>query len=209
MKLILLSTPTDWTAEQDILCSLFECGLQRFHLRKPAFTYEEGQAWLKRLPKTFHPRIVLHQHWELIEEWELGGIHIPEWRRQQLSNTEKRDWQVRLAKKSMSLSTSVHDMQTLNELRQLSYVFLSPVFPSISKQGYAPTEEFRIQKEFPFEIYALGGIDAHKLVEVKDRGFDGAALLGAIWQEPASAVQKFRQVHKILHSFPMLLNPPV
>ena len=89
------------------------------------------------------------------------------------------------------LSRSIHCLDDLNEdLSGWDYVFLSPVFHSISKREYGPqweetqlTAALRYCKEaYQTKVYALGGVDDSCIARVTEMGFDGVALLGAIWQ---------------------------
>ena len=78
----------------------------------------------------------------------------------------------------------------------MDYVFLSPVFDSISKTGYAAAfpdgaelSDRLICSRYP--VYALGGVTRERLEEVHALGFAGAALLGAVW-EAADPVAEFQ-----------------
>ena len=67
------------------------------------------------------------------------------------------------------------------------YVFLSPIFDSISKVGYhaafAPDLLNRAAEEkiIDRKVIALGGINAENIELVKQWNFGGVALLGDIW----------------------------
>lgn len=102
-------------------------------------------------------------------------------------------------------STSIHqlgDWPTLSE--QTEIAFYSPVFASISKPGYGPTvsldtireqiESLRQQSVQLPHLVGLGGIHANNVNLVRQAGFDGAALMGALWQapDPVEALIKIR-----------------
>lgn len=73
----------------------------------------------------------------------------------------------------------------------LDYCFLSPVYDSISKSGYrsagflapGPRREGlrRALARAPLPVLALGGVGAGRLAELREAGFAGAAVLGAVW----------------------------
>ena len=101
----------------------------------------------------------------------------------------------RLSGQIQCFSTSIHqlrDWPTLSGQAQL--VFYSPVFASISKPGYGPTasldtlrqqiEAIRQQSVQLPHLIGLGGIQADNIQSIKLAGFDGAALMGALWQSP-------------------------
>ena len=78
--------------------------------------------------------------------------------------------------------------------KMCDYVFLSPIFDSISKEGYTSaftSESIREAAEkgiIDKRVIALGGVDENNLLQVKDFGFGGAAILGGLWNkfDPAS-----------------------
>ena len=84
-----------------------------------------------------------------------------------------------------------------------SYRFLSPIFDSISKNGYRAAftaEELRTAAARGLlgdRTLALGGITPDRLAAVRDYGFGGAALLGSIWQQP-SPESLHRTIDKII-----------
>ena len=88
--------------------------------------------------------------------------------------------------------------------------FLSPVFDSISKNGYKSKFTDRLNKFTQIKpeliatikgknIVALGGVDTDKLELLRKVGFKGAATLGAIWHSK-KPVEKFTGMHEIVNS---------
>lgn len=90
---------------------------------------------------------------------------------------------------------SIKELEGCNE--KYDYAFLSPIFNSISKAGYKSNYDLRVIKGFlknrNEKIIALGGIDEDKIDAVKNLGFQGIALLGAIWQSE-NPVEKFKRI---------------
>ena len=76
------------------------------------------------------------------------------------------------------------------------YVFLSPLFDSISKPGYRsaidPAEAAERLRRRKGLIVALGGIRPANIARVRRIGFDGAAVLGAAWSADEKAVNTER-----------------
>ncbi|MCX6218820.1 thiamine phosphate synthase [Spirosoma sp.] len=105
-------------------------------------------------------------------------------------------------------STSVHALSEWPKLAgQVDMVFYSPLFPSISKPGYGPSSSLEIigqevsairqrHKDLP-RLIGLGGIQAENVALVRRAGFDGVALMGALWQAP-DAVDALNQIRKAL-----------
>jgi len=67
------------------------------------------------------------------------------------------------------------------------FLLLGPAFDSISKAGY----KGRSFSDIPPNAIAIGGVTPFNIEKLKELGFCGAAMLGAIWQEPAQAVEVF------------------
>ncbi len=176
MKLILITPPTYFVEEDKILTALFEEGLDILHLRKPDTAPMYAERLLSLIPEQYHKRIVVHDHFYLKEEYKLKGIHL-----------NKRNPEPPKGYKG-HISCSCHSLEEVRERKPgCDYVLLSPVFDSISKQNYLSAytpEEIRAARKAGIidkHVIALGGIDEDNLLEVKDYGFGGAAVLGALW----------------------------
>jgi thiamine-phosphate pyrophosphorylase len=97
-------------------------------------------------------------------------------------------------------STSFHSLEQAHAAwgPGLDYAFLSPVFDSISKAGYAAAgfdpAAVRCAARAPGapRLIALGGVAAGRLEAVAAMGFAGAAVLGGVWAraDPAAAVEE-------------------
>ncbi|MGN0201467.1 MAG: thiamine phosphate synthase [Candidatus Cryptobacteroides sp.] len=187
MEIAVITLPDFFEGETGLVNELFSLGLGRLHLRKPGAGKEETAEWLGRIRPEYLPRIVLHDHHELAVEFNLGGIHL---------NGRNPEAPSGMDRNRFSVSKSCHSLQEVREnLGCCDYLFLSPVFDSISKEGYgaafSPAELERAAQEnlLQEKVYALGGICAEKLPEVRQMGFHGAAVLGWLWQSCASGGQ--------------------
>ena len=101
---------------------------------------------------------------------------------------------------SQTLSTSFHALAEISRCRRrYDYVFLSPIFDSISKAGYASQfdlaalqtslQQLAARPSYYPPVLALGGITSQNTKLVQQMGFAGAAVLGAVWQraDPVAA----------------------
>lgn len=198
MKLIVLSPESGIISESDLICNLFDVGLELFHLRKPAQEIEEYRIILNKIPSRFHNKIIIHSHFELLDEFDLRGIHLSE-------KLRKENVAIHQLKKHHSRSSSFHD---LNEIiscdKSYDYVFYSPVFSSISKKGHLPAKSLAyIKSVMPFvhhKVIALGGITTKNVSEVLDCNFYGIASLGFIWnsKNPVRAFEKLNTKIKMV-----------
>lgn len=191
MKLIVISSPENFQSEHQVIEALFAELLEYFHLRKPTFTKEETANFIKKIPEKYHNRIVLHSHHELAEKYNLKGVHVKSHQRREKLNHHK-----------ILISTSFHTLEEIEKCEyNYDYAFLSPVYDSISKAGYK--SKFNISTLQAFgkllkckNIIALGGIDEDKIEITKEIGFDGIALLGAVWQAE-KPIEKFKKIQQL------------
>ena len=176
MNLIILTTPNFLPDEAEALTALLSHGLYRLHLRKPGCTEAELDALIRQLPPAYYPRISLHDHFPLQARYHLGGIHL-----------NSRNPDVPTGFQGL-VSRSCHTLEEAARYAPLTdYYFLSPIFDSISKQGYhAGFTEQQLRQAAEQGIInektiALGGVTADKLPYLASLGFGGAAFLGDIW----------------------------
>ena len=188
MKLIVITRPTYFVEEDKILTALFEEGLEILHLRKTDQTPVYADRLLTLIPDKYRTRIVGLGNFYLKEEYKLRGIHINSHNPTAPDNY------------SGPITTSCHSLEEVKEKKpHFDYVFLSPIFDSISKEGYtsafSPEEIRTAAKEGVIDkrVIALGGIDESNILQVKDFGFGGCAVLGGLWN-------KFRPEHDYNYS---------
>lgn len=179
MKLIIITRPDLYQGEAEEITELFRCGLRTLHLRKPGSDHAAVEALLSKIPAEYHPHIVLHEHFPLTDVYRLQGIHL--------------NGRNPLPPQGYTgqVSRSCHSLQEAVQAKAVcSYVFLSPIYDSISKEGYGShftTEELhKAQADglIDEKVIALGGVCLARLPEVRSLGFGGAALLGEVWQCP-------------------------
>ena len=176
MRWIVITSPDNLSGEVSFIERLFYRGLDLLHLRKPAADEATYAHLLEAIPEQWHSRIVLHDHFQLTERFALHGVHLN--RRNPLPPTT---WQG-------SCSASCHSLSEVTQQKsQRDYLFLSPIFNSISKVGYAaafPEETLREaahQGIIDRQVIALGGITATHIPLLHQWHFGGAAFLGDIW----------------------------
>ncbi|MBT7650459.1 MAG: thiamine phosphate synthase [Opitutae bacterium] len=191
-SVILISPPSEKDGEIDLLCQFFDAGLSRFHLRKPNFSAEDLKRYLNQIPSEHLSKIVVHRCPEVLADFAVGGYHLRsnESAHQVLKGTS---------------SKSLHKLSELTRLKEtMDYVFLGPIFRSVSKQGYGPkislNEIFSLFSsgrlnslaKIP-KVYALGGIRKKKMLRLSEVGFSGVALLGSVWgsRDPLKSIKDF------------------
>ncbi len=195
MKLIVISSPTAVKKEASLINDLFDAGLSIFHLRKPNSTGLEIATILKDIKPQYFSRISLHQHHQLAGNYPIIRLHFPEKERLRTADLKVEE----LIANGFILSTSIHtqvDYEHLNN--HFDYSFIGPVFDSLSKKEYlASKEEFKQVENKNVKRIALGGICDENYRKVAEMNFDGAAILGAIWNEPIDAIKKFIKIQEV------------
>lgn len=187
-KLIVISSPIEVEEEFDILNSLLQKGVPIFHLRKPGMALAEFENCITAIKQEFHDRIVIHSNYDLFEKYKLKGIHFTSDFLKKNAAVKIKETATKVKQAGGTVSTSVHSFEEIETVKDyIDYVFLSPVFNSISKPDYHSKIDL-VQAKIFFKSYnkkarvvALGGISDDNINLIKDAGFHGAALLGAIW----------------------------
>jgi thiamine-phosphate pyrophosphorylase len=180
MKLIVITTETFSDREPEAIRRLFESGMEILHVRKPRASCDETKRFIRRIDAVFHPRMVLHDHYELTDLFDLKGIH--------LNRRNYAAYHRLCSGRRLSVSRSCHSLEEIADASaKLDYLFLSPVFDSISKTGYKrryTPEELNGARErgvIDGRVIALGGVTAERIPAVRRYGFGGVAVLGSLW----------------------------
>lgn len=178
MKTIVITRPAFFDGETDLVNNLFREGMERLHLRKPGASEEELTAWLQNIDNQYYGRIVLHDCFPLAEIFALGGVHL-----------NSRNPKAPHGILGMTVSRSCHSIrEVIQHKSECDYLFLSPIYDSISKEGYGAAfsriELKRAAEEgiIDSQVFALGGVSLEHIPEIRSLGFGGAAVLGALWQ---------------------------
>ena len=181
MKIIAITTPNFIECEASVIPHLLQLGVDLVHIRKPSATSEQLALLLDSLPTWCYDQLVVHDCLELANKYNLKGVHLNR-RNHTVPNNFKG-----------SVSMSCHSLEEVEIKKDMAdYVFLSPIFNSISKNGYNSAfnkEELHNamkQGTIDKKVIALGGVSLANIETVKDLGFGGAALLGDIWYRTES-----------------------
>ena len=174
---IAITLPTFFPEEQNCICQVLDAGYDFLHLRKPSASQTQIEDLLNVIPPSYYSRIVLHDCFDLVRKYALRGVHLNA--RNPLIPAEH----------SGTVSASCHSLEEVVKMKtHCDYVFLSPIFDSISKKDYpaafslsdlkAATESGIIDNK----VYALGGITPDLFPLIEHLGFGGMALLGYVWK---------------------------
>lgn len=210
MKTILISDYEPIINEIDLVIEFFEKGLTYFHIRKRNFSYAQLYDYVTSIPQKYHKYCIIDEHLELAHDLGLKGVHFTK-----LNTIEKYAELNQMSitdviEKFGHISYTLHTLKDLNELKKLdykyNYVLLSPVFDSISNIGYNSKlninaiKSFLGKNESLTNVIAVGGVTDHRIRDVIDNNFAGAAILGHIWEQfkddfnIAAAIKKYDEI---------------
>ncbi|WP_417786165.1 thiamine phosphate synthase [Tenacibaculum sp.] len=191
--IVLIAPENDIPNEIEILQQLFEEGLDYYHFRKLDKNYEEHVGYLSQIDEKYHNRIVTHYFHELINEFNLKGIHFQEQKRiDALENGS--EYFIGLNMIGKTMSSSFHEQQELANCDiEFDYHLLSPVFSSISKKGYEGRgfDVNHIEKT----IIGMGGINTETIQKTLELGFQGIGVLGGVWNTE-NPVESFKNIKR-------------
>ena len=177
MLRIAITRPGAIAGEVATVRRLLADGFDVVHLRKPEAGEEYCRRMLSELTPAERRRIVIHDYAALYEEFALRGVHL---NRNVTQLPEK------------YCGTRTRSCHTLEEVvrykAQCDYLFLSPIFDSISKEGYASAfshqELCRAAREgiIDSRVVALGGVTPELIPYLASLGFGGVAMSGAVFK---------------------------
>lgn len=159
--------------EADRIADLLDSGLWDIaHIRHPQATLRDMRNLIESIPQRLHRRLRIHGHFCLASEFNLGGLHL------------NRRCPALPAFYDGPHSRSCHSITEVLDSADCDYVMLSPIFDSISKQGYnAAFTDRDLMKLNDIEcprVIALGGVTPERLSRLSEYKFSGYAVKGAI-----------------------------
>ncbi|MCI8998027.1 MAG: thiamine phosphate synthase [Muribaculaceae bacterium] len=166
----------DERTEAHSVLAILDNGWDRVHLRHPGASRRDMINLIERIPQKYHSRLVLHGHFDLVFEFNLGGLH--------LNNRCPTPPPLFHG----NISQSCHSIEEVKKCASLpskySYVTLSPIFDSISKKGYKSGFDInsleKLSEISSLPVIALGGVTFERLPELSRYNFSGFAMLGSL-----------------------------
>jgi len=176
--LVAVTPENIFEGEAASVVALLEGGIDRVHVRHPRATDDDVAALLDDIPCDCRCRLSLHGHRSLLGRYPGVGVHL------NAAHPEvPEEWRG-------VLTRSCHSIPEVLDaaVERMDYVFLSPVYDSITKSGYLASQgainncELQIAcRAIP--VVALSGVTPDKFDELRSSGFKGGAMLGWIWKD--------------------------
>lgn len=182
MKIIAITPPHVIDDEVVIIRKFLASGIDFVHLRKHQSEFDgvDVIVYLREILSALtieeRQRIIIHDYPQLYYDYSLKGIHI---NRNVVSLPEDyKGFKTR----------SCHSFEEIQEdTNDYDYLFLSPIFDSISKRGYTSAFTYEMLQKASLEgiinkkVIALGGVTFDKIPYLKSLNFGGAAMIGGIY----------------------------
>lgn len=209
MKLIVISSSGIIENEAKIVTTLFELGLETFHLRKHKLSTKQIKKLISSIPPHFHNRIILHSHHKLARKYNLKGIHMTKLHRKRKLRTWYTTRTIQLRNPNILITTSYNTIGKLlddDHMCNFDYVFLSPIFDSLTSKFQSGFTEHSLKSAMSktkFAVIARGGIDANCIEKANAIGFKGIALYSCLWKKN----DPIAEFNKIVEKFQELKIP--
>ena len=166
--------------EQERISAMIRSGMvEYFHVRKPDFSENQMREYLSKFDADVRLHLSLHDHHGLATEMGIGGVHL---------NGRNPNPPAGFARR---ISVSCHSIEEVVQCKdKVDYCFLSPIFDSISKQGYKSNfqiEELKrlfAEKILDEKVCALSGITFENIAMLEEIGFSSFAMLSSLWELP-------------------------
>ena len=180
MKIIAITTPQIIEEDAFLIKHLLERGIDIIHLRKPDADINECRKLLAQLTQEERTKIIIHDFSELYAEFSLKGIHVNR-------NVTSLPHGYNGYK-----TRSCHSLEEIIKYKNdYDYLFLSPIFDSISKVGYKSgfsgqeLLEASVCGVIDEKVIALGGVTFDKIPYLKELHFGGVAMIGGLYNMKA------------------------
>lgn len=165
--------------------TILDAGWDAMHIRVPGASLKDIRNLIESLPQKYHQRLWLHGHFELINEFNLGGLHL---------NSR---CPVPPSNYNGPLSRTCHTIEEALDFGQdsrYSRITLSPIFDSVSKPDYhGRFSDYELMEisDMIVPVIALGGITPERIPELEKLPFKGYAVLGYLHK--AKDIEELRE----------------
>lgn len=172
MKIIVFTNPEYIVDESEMILRLLECGIDYIHIRKPGSPIDKVRNLILEIPTKYHNKLRLHEHFSLVNEFDLAGVQL---------NSKNRIVDENIINKTKSC----HSIEEIHDTKGYEYITLSPIFDSISKENYLSQFSLNDLRKIIKDkrIVALGGVEPKHFQILKENNFWGAAMLGYVWKD--------------------------
>lgn len=180
---IVITPPTLTHHDLKSINRLFRSGLRWLHLRLPQGSESDYICALNGIAPEYRSRVILCGQRHLARMYGVGGLYF--------SYRELNEGHLPISPYQGSsysiIAVGAHSLEELRSLRFVpSYALLSPLYDSISKEGYKANQALMSigheLQQLPYPVLAMGGITPTVRTTCLRNGYAGIATIGAVWQ---------------------------
>lgn len=187
MRLIVITPESPRDDEPDLINRMLEMGIDRVHLRHHECARNVLHNIISNIALNYRSRITIHDEFELVADFPELGVNL----------NARNPFPPALT--HGLVSRSCHSI--CETLLPSDYSLLSPIFPSISKDGYRGDFSSDELMSVPVgKVFALGGVTAERIADIKRYPFIGAAFLGSVWSKDTKPATVIKNVATIIES---------
>lgn len=177
MRTIIITAEKPLKNEFKYIEAILDEGIDNIQIRKPLTSDNDIRLLLDNINEEYHSKLILNGKFSLLDIYKnIGGIH-----------TNSRNNIIPQNFRGIK-GYSCHTLKEIESKKEIfDYMFLSPIYDSISKEGYKANFSFTELKNaaerglISEKVYALGGITPDKIPQIEELGFGGVVFMGYIW----------------------------
>ncbi|HPA35463.1 MAG TPA: thiamine phosphate synthase [Chitinophagales bacterium] len=199
MKICVYTPEQELENEISLLSAMMEEGADYLYIRKPEMDDFSLVDYMEKFDPKYYSKIITSSL-IITKEFDLAGYHFTRdiIQRNTLYNDKVLDW---LHQHHKISSVTAHDTRDILQYGgRFKHILVAPLFRSISKINHEKNWDMQsladlIGNSASFSSFiAQGGIDTSRISNVQSMGFNGIALLGALWQSPEDALKKMEEI---------------
>lgn len=185
MKILLYTLPYRVSDETNKINKLFNEGLEELHIRKPLYSINQLRRFIKQIEVQYHSKIVIHNHYSLIREFDLKGIHV----KQSYFNNllGKIIYFLKHKNRKYKISVSIDPLRkTKINTAYFDEVSIGPIYQKFSESNLRKRVNYfelnRIVSSLKVPFNFFGGISQDNLGYLNTMKPNGIILQTGIWK---------------------------
>jgi thiamine-phosphate pyrophosphorylase len=186
MKLVVISPSKTTELEPRIVTTMFEHGMDCFHLRKLSMRTREMIEYIEKIPAHFHNRMMIHSHHKLAGRYDLKGVHLTHYHLEKKFGTWMRLRLLKARKPHLTISSSYHKISHVYQNKnKYTYAMIGSIFDPVSGNYHAGFSENSLRTvidKSDIPLVARGGTLLENIERCHALGFAGMAFSGGIWK---------------------------
>ena len=162
--------------------TILEVGVKAIQLREKDLAVKElfdMAVWMRELTSEYNALLFINDRIDVALSVQADGVHLGQ-------NSLRISAARKIAGRKLLIGVSTHSVEEALEAERdgADFITLGPVYETLSKLQYGPPigiDTLRnVKSRVSLPVYAIGGIKLERVVDVKEAGADGIALISGI-----------------------------